>query len=881
MTDLISSFARLATASTLALFVLAIGRWPWIAARTPFGATALALALPLLGFAVTACLTGRQRAATRWRPVALALVVAALALAASVAARGPAGLAGVVMNPRGERLGTLPAAGLDLTGRDLRPFTGGRRAVVAWEGPLRVPEAGRYRLWVEGRRGRVSLSLDEHPMLGAEGDPLRVEVETALAAGTVNLELRFEQSAPGPRLRVGWVRPDGRRELLPRRYLGEPLPAWTWWLTDLLVALTAVLAGVLSWLAPWDVPRRLPSPPRLSWREPVMAAAGYALLLAVMSWPLVSDPVHAGPMDRTDGRLNAWILAWSGSVWTEPSRVFQAPAFHPLPDVLAFSENLLLPAALAAPFQHLGGPVLAYNVVFVGSLLLSGLGVFLLVRRAGGSALAAFVAGAFFAAGPHRWTRLAHLHAQVTVFLPFVLLAFDRFWEKRSLRRALVVGLLLALQGMCSIYLGAITAAALATAVGLAWIGGLRPREGLRLLAGLGVGALLLLPIVQPYLRMRSFQGQEWDPDTVAGFAATLPSYAAAGTPFWGWLTERLLDPATLRDSLFPGVTVLVLGVAGLASAPRRFRAVALAASFVAVVFSLGPETALYRLLSDHLVLVRGVRALARFALVPTLALAVLAGLALSGRRRAVVIAAGLAMMVESASLPLRLVRYEGPTPAARWLGAQPGAGALLALPLAEDDTHAMLDNLAHHKPLVNGYSAFIPRPFSRAMELFATGLDEEGLRFLRGVGVTHVVSASPLPWPAVAVYPGQYVIEVPPGPSARPITAGQAVATRWTVHGVQLTLPEGRRVGRVVFDLSDAEWLAQPRVEASLDGEDWVTLDATASLADATLSLYRAPRQGRGEVRFTPVGARWLRLDPRLPARPGVFEVGESSSGD
>ena len=57
-------------------------------------------------------------------------------------------------------------------------------------------------------------------------------------------------------------------------------------------------------------------------------------------------------------------------------------------------------------------------------------------------------------------------------------------------------------------------------------------------------------------------------------------------------------------------------------------------------MFSLGPDTALYRFLHEHLVLVRGVRALSRFALIPTLALSVLAGLALSGRRRLLVAAA-------------------------------------------------------------------------------------------------------------------------------------------------------------------------------------------------------------------------------------------------
>ena len=130
--------------------------------------------------------------------------------------------------------------------------------------------------------------------------------------------------------------------------------------------------------------------------------------------------------------LNAWILAWGGpTLFTEPSRVFQAPAFHPLPDALAFSENLLLPSVVVAPLEAMGGPFLAYNLALLGVLLFSGLGVQLLVRRVSGDPLSAFVAGAYFAAGPHRWTRVSHLHAQMTLFLPFALLALECFWARR------------------------------------------------------------------------------------------------------------------------------------------------------------------------------------------------------------------------------------------------------------------------------------------------------------------------------------------------------------------------------------------------------------------------------------------------------------------
>ena len=305
----------------------------------------------------------------------------------------------------------------------------------------------------------------------------------------------------------------------------------------------------------------------------------------------------------------------------------------------------------------------------------------------------------------------------------------------------------------------------------------------------------------------------------------------------------------------------------------------AVAASAVAVVFSLGPDTALYRFLHEHVVLVRGVRALSRFALVPTLALSVLAGLALAGRRRAVVLAALGLMMVESANLPLRLERYDGPSPAARWLAGK--EGAVLVLPLAANDTLAMLDGLAHGRPLVNGDSGFIPRPFDRAMELFERGVDEEGVRFLRAVGVRHVVAPAARPatlalegLTPVAEAGADRVLEVTAGPAASVVGAGDPVATRFTPDGIVVVLPEARPIGRVVFELSDAPWIARPAVEVSLDGVAWEPVEARASLADATLSLYRDPLRGRGEVRFAPRPVRFLRLDPRLPARRGALDV-------
>jgi hypothetical protein len=592
-----------------------------------------------------------------------------------------------------------------------------------------------------------------------------------------------------------------------------------------------------------------------------------------MSWPLVTDLAGAGVVDRPDGRLNAWILAWDAHALVRaPGALFDAPIFHPLPDALAFSENLLLPGLLAAPATLLGGPVLGYNLVLLVSLVVSGLGAQLLARRVTGDTFACFVGGAIFAVGAHRWTRLAHIHAQVTLFLPFALLALDRFWERRTLKRALLVGLALGLQGLSSVYLGAITATALAVAAGLGVLGRLWGRDLLRLGAGFVLAALMVAPLARPYLRMRDFQGMEFTLADLEVYSTTLESYAASGTPLYGPLTRRNLEPHRVHDALFPGLIPLLLGLAGLAAAPRRYRAVALTCSAVAVVLSLGPQTAVYRFLHEHLVLVRGIRALERFSLIPVLSLSVLSALALAGRRRLAMVALPL-LLIESTHAPLRLARAAPTSDAARWLSRSQGPVAYL--PLGERDTEVMLDGVAHFRPLVNGDSGFVPRPYDRAMELLAGPLTDEGLRFLRAVGVRHVVSRLELPLPVAARFEDEVAYEVPDGPGARLVDPAAPAATVWRGGRALVDLGTISEVGRVSFEIDDRPWIPRPHVEVSVDGVEWRELPARASLADATLSLTRDPVHAHGEVRFPTTRARLIRLDPNLPARSRALSVG------
>jgi hypothetical protein len=881
---LLSAAARAGLGLCLGLIVMAVSRWAPVEAAPLLDVRALPIVPWALACAVVAALTARERRPTRWRPLAWAWIASAALLALAVALRPAAGLEPVVRTASG--VTTLAPGPVDLTHGDL---LGWGAEEVSWRGEWRAPQSGRYGLRVEGR-GRVTLRLDGRTLVSAEAEQLREQGTWLVGRGAHVLEIDWaltgSPEARGPavrghRLRLSWVRPrrngnpGGVDEVIPARALGTPLPAAYWWATDALAALVALLTGLLAASVPWERPARRRAAAPLGRRELSVSIVSYAVLAVVMSWPLALDLAHRGVLYRDDGRLNTWILAWvAHALWTEPGRLFQAPIFHPAPDALAFSENLLVPGILAAPASLAGEPVLGYNLVFLLSALAGGLGVQLLVRRVSGDPVAAFAAGVLFAFGAHRWARMAHLHAHVGLFIGFALLALERFHERRSWRRGLVVGLLLGLQGLSSVYLGAITGTLVAIAAAAGLFAGWGARGLARLLAGLALAAALLLPVAAPYFRMREANATEWSLAEVAPHEVTLESYLASGSRLWSGVSERHLDPERVRQPLFPGVVMLALGIAGLASAPRRLRAVALAITGVGLVISLGAGTPVYPWLHENVVVFRGVRALGRFALLPVVALAVLSGLALSGRRR-LALALTVVGLVEAASVPIRYEPYEHPRDAARWLAGR--SGAVLDWPLGERDTHAMLEAIAHFRPLVNGYSGYTPRHYAWLAELLDDPASPEALRYLRAVDVTHVVARDELALPLAARFGDERVYAVPGGEAARAPAPGQPVAVHWRdADGGSVTVDLGavRAVSRVVFPLGEQPWRAPPRLARSLDGRDFEAIeDATFSLADAALSLARRPLEARAEIRFGCRETRLLRLEGPVP-RAGTLEV-------
>lgn len=867
---------RAALGVCVACLVLAVARWGPVYAELPLPVRAgpvLAVLLPLA--AAVAVLDAGSKGREAWRLLLASGFAAAMAAGILVGLRPPAGLpAGIEVE--GALAGTLAPAAIDVVGAD-RPFSENGKRTTRWDGELRVPAPGVWRIWASGQ-GQVSIAVDGIEAIRTGGvRRFSVGADQHLSAGPHRLQVELATKGSASRLRLGWTPPSGTwlppgAEVISPRYLGGSRPAILWKAIDVLALLCAAFLGLTAFSAPLPGQRRLEAVPAVRPREWIQAAACYGALFVVMSWPLALNPGQGAVSPQPDARLNAWILAWDAhALIYQPTRVFQAPIFHPLPDALAFSENLLLPALLVAPWTLLGGPLLGYNVALFLSAVASGVGVFLLCRRAGADWLGAFVGGALFACGLHEWTKMAHIHAKMTLFLPLVLWALDRYFDRPTWRRAWGFAALFLCQALSSIYLAAITATVLAVALCLASLDKRRRRTLWRLAAALAIAGLPLAAVVQPYLRMRATQGLEFGLADLSTFATTLTSYLATGAPLYVDIMRLHLDRSLVRDLLFPGVVPLVLGVIGLAAAPRRYRLVAILGSLVAIVMSLGPETWFYRFLHEHVVFFRGIRSLGRFAIVPVLSLCVLTGLAVA-RRPLLAVGALLLGLFEASHVPLGITRWPGPSEAARFLAGRPGA--VLYWPPGNDDTRAMMESTAHFRPLLNGSSGVLPRPYDRTLELLNPPLGDDALRFLRAAGVTEVVARSAeLPLPLVARFGSEHVYSVPQGDSARaPRVPPARFAATPTPRGFEVDLGTARSVERVAFRLSDEPWVERPLVRVSADGAAWSEALGSASLADATLSLIRNPREGWGEIRLdSKVEARYLELPLALPVAGDV----------
>jgi len=501
-------------------------------------------------------------------------------------------------------------------------------------------------------------------------------------------------------------------------------------------------------------------------KRAVLLTLLFAALTVVMAAPWSLHPASRVLLDAPDTHLFIWTMAWDAHAFiTNPFAIFDANIYYPLPNTLAYSENLIGSALIAAPIiWATGDGVLAMNLVAMTSCLLSGLGAYLLARRVGIGPIGGVVAGLVFAFAPARFFRMSQIHLVAMQWIPFALAYLHTYFDTgraRDLRIAIAFGVLQVLcGGHGAIFLGV---AGLAMALYRLLLG--EPLALLKRVRDVGVtGGLLMIPVglmVLPYRRVQQEMGLR---RSLENWTVTPESYLASPSHVHQWMLSLLSEVKfhELADAyLFPGVLPVLLALLAFLPGGGRerqrhliyFGAVAVVSVllFIDGPFSLWPWVYSWPGMNF-------IRAPSRFMILTMLCLAVLAGAGferLVGRlttlsQRAAGVIVGVMLLGEFSAYPFQGVDYSVPAPAVdRWLATQPKPFVVAEVPLPNPrnsgqferfQTMTMLHSMQHWQKTVHGYSGF-RAPFHDQLYLEMRRFpDETSIAKLREIGVTYVV---------------------------------------------------------------------------------------------------------------------------------------------
>ena len=491
------------------------------------------------------------------------------------------------------------------------------------------------------------------------------------------------------------------------------------------------------------------------------------LLAIIHTWPLITAPGTLSRNDNGDAQLNAWILSWvAHQLPRAPAHLFDGNIFYPERRSLAFSEPLIVPGLMGAPLHWLGAsPVLEFNLVLLAGFALTAFAGYALVFEWTQDRAAGLLAGSMFAFNTHTLTRLPHVQGIHAWGLPLTLLAIDRLVTHARWRDAIGVAIWMTAMAYTSGYLvvfGAIMIAVVMIARIADWWR--RPGRVAGLLAGAAVIALIAsLPVYLPYQRVARDLHMVRSLDTVARFSATPTGYLASAGRIHAstWSARFLRDEV---DAFFPGMVVIALAGAAVFATlrrsapdreplpPRTRIAMLVAIALTGFILSLGTRTPVYGWVFHVLPPMQGLRAAARFGNLFLLAMAALAGIGLAVLRArlpvryAATIAAALvvAANIESLRAPFTYTRFEG-IPHIYTLLREPDHVVLAEVPFYPaqaffENASYVLNSTAHWRPLMNGYSGYVPASYRANASVFWYFPEDYAIQAMRRAGVTHVM---------------------------------------------------------------------------------------------------------------------------------------------
>ena len=495
-------------------------------------------------------------------------------------------------------------------------------------------------------------------------------------------------------------------------------------------------------------------------RDLLLAGASVLVFTVFVTWPQCLY-LATRVASHDDSFFSMWSLAWiAHALATDPLHLFDANIFYPAKGALALSDATLLQGTLAAPFFWAdASPVLIYNILLLGGIAGSGLAMFVLARHLIGATAPALVAAAIFTMAPYRIDHFMHLELQWTMWMPLTFWAFHRAIDAGEWRFGVAGGVFVWLQILSSVYYGVFLV--MTTAVFVLMLLAFRPGRLRTALPGLIGGAAVAFVLTFPYALPYLSNARRLGPRSLAEITtySTRPiDYLAS--PAQNWLWGWTAGWGGLERRVFPGALAIMLAAAAFARRPRRPVLVYAALAALSIELSFGLNGRLYSWLFAHIGALHGLRSPARFAIIASCAIAVLAGFGADVVfRRLSAVGAGvakgavaltfilLALEYRNASMILINGGYDPPRvhnvyKAVRTLG--PGAVVELPLPALDKlpglEVHYAFASIGHWYPLVNGYSGYFPPEYSQTVVRMENFPDDRSIAQLRNIGVRYII---------------------------------------------------------------------------------------------------------------------------------------------
>ncbi len=377
----------------------------------------------------------------------------------------------------------------------------------------------------------------------------------------------------------------------------------------------------------------------------IAVAFGYLAITIVMTYPMA---FHMGEHysihnDYFQGLWNFWwfktaLIEWGKNPYTTDY------LFFPTGVSLAFHTLSVTNAALALPLLYVVDVITAYNVVYLLTFVLAGLGSYLLVHDLTGDRRAAFMSGLILAFCPYHFVKSYQIWAASIEWIPLFAFFFLRFLRGGGLKEASWSAIMLFFASLSSWYL--MVFLFLFAAFSLSYYLAVKDRSLLTmgfikdLSFAAGLYGLLILPFAYPMIReviqgetnmYTSLYAQFLKGGHVLEGGRTGSTFQVGMTQLFGL---RLAGPISWPGVM--GYLALLLALFGALKGKMKEKGLWIASTLVFFLFLLGPYLTVFDhvyhniplpwLILDRLPIFRAVRYPHRF-LAPVMAcVAVLAG---------------------------------------------------------------------------------------------------------------------------------------------------------------------------------------------------------------------------------------------------------------